>query len=201
MARKGRWKENPTRRSRQHRKRRTRGREDRQRFLIVCEGQETEPQYFRRFRVPGHVQGFGISPSQLVNKALEMKTQDEYDHVWCVFDRDNWGAGEFNGAIQRAVSQGIRVAYSNQAFELWYLLHFHFYQTPMPRKEYQGKLSQLLGYRYRKNATDLYDQLAAKQELAITHAEKLLAQYSLHNPANEDPSTTVHRLVIELNNS
>lgn len=136
-----------------------------------------------------------------MNKALELKAQDEYDYVWCVFDRDNWDAGEFNGAIQRAVSQGIQVAYSNQAFELWYLLHFHFYNTSMPRREYQMKLSQLLGSRYRKNATDLYDQLVAKQDAAVTHAEKLLSHYSLINPASDDPSTTVHRLVMELNNS
>ena len=35
--------------------RKTGFRETAQRFLIVCEGKETEPQYFRAFHVPGDV--------------------------------------------------------------------------------------------------------------------------------------------------
>jgi hypothetical protein len=48
-------------------------REIRQRFLIICEGEKTEPNYFRSFRVPKvviEVQGLGMNPSKLVDKAL-----------------------------------------------------------------------------------------------------------------------------------
>jgi hypothetical protein len=84
-------------------------------FLIVCEGEKTEPNYLGSFRGPAlvvDVRGFGISPRQLVDKALELGEQVAYDQVWCVFDRDDCNAGDFNGALQRAESQGVRVAYS-----------------------------------------------------------------------------------------
>ncbi len=183
-------------------RRRINTREVRQRFLIVCEGQQTEPNYFRSFRVPVlviDVQGFGISPRQLVDEALKLREQGEYDQVWCVFDRDTCNAEDFNGAIQRAQSQEVQVAYSNQAFELWYLLHFHFYNTPMHRKDYTEKLNDLLGRPYHKNAPDMYDRLYSRQDTAIEHAERLLKQYSPHNPATDDPSTKVHSLVQQLN--
>lgn len=77
-----------------------------QRFLIVCEGEKTEPNYFRKFRVPGkvepYVQGIGHVTLSLVKKATELQKQDEYDQVWCVFDRDDCPAQDFNEAIELA---------------------------------------------------------------------------------------------------
>jgi RloB-like protein len=64
-------------------------REVRQRFLIVCEGAKTEPNYFRSFRVPKvviEVRGLGENPSRLVESTKELKKQDDYDQIWCVFD-------------------------------------------------------------------------------------------------------------------
>ena len=173
-----------------------------QRFLILCEGERTEPNYLRMFRGPSSVvdvKGFGVSPAKIVDVAVDLKGQDEYEQVWCVFDRDDHSVGEFNAAVQRAQSQGVRVAYSNQAFELWYLLHFHFYNTPMPRASYSDKLNELLPRPYRKNELQMYDLLLAKQSTAVRNAERLLKQYSPPNPGKDDPSTTVHLLVQELN--
>jgi len=101
----------------------------RQRFLIVCEGEKTEPNYFNSFRVPKdviqiEVKGVGENPSKLVESAKDLKKQEDYDQVWCVFDRDNWLPQDFNNAIQNAENQNFNVAYSNEAFELWYVLHF-----------------------------------------------------------------------------
>ena len=131
-----------------------------QSFLIVCEGSKTEPNYFQGFRVPElvvDVKSPGNSPRKLVNEALRLREQGEYDQVWCVFDRDDCDVGEFNSVIQRAESQGVHVAYSNQAFELWYLLHYHFYNTPMRRVDYADKLSELLSRTYRKNDIHMFD--------------------------------------------
>lgn len=55
-------------------------RDVRQSFLIVCEGEKTEPNYFRSFRVLKKVvevdiQGLGENPSKLVNSARELKEQ------------------------------------------------------------------------------------------------------------------------------
>lgn len=176
----------------------------RQRFLLVCEGARTEPNYFDRLQNYHHipviikVQGLGTSPQRLVEAAERLSREDDYDQVWCVFDRDAWSADEFNSAILTAKHKKIRVAYSNQAFELWYLLHFNFYNTALTRQEYIGRLSKLLGHPYKKNSWQIYDELAARQETAIANAERLLAQYDHPNPAEDDPSTTVHLLVKEL---
>lgn len=174
-----------------------------ERFLIVCEGKKTEPNYFKSFRVPKDVidiYGFGYDPTRLVKKALELKERDgDYDQVWCVFDRDSVPEKNFNAALNLAKKNNIKVAYSNEAFELWYLLHFHFYQTGIPRRDYIKKLSKLLGHKYEKNSDTIYRDLLSKQPTAIKNAKRLLKQYNPRKPAHDNPSTTVHLLVEELN--
>jgi hypothetical protein len=181
-------------------------REVKQRFLIVCEGSKTEPNYFKSFRVPKNVvevdvRGLGEDPSRLVRSAQDLKNKDgdDYDQIWCVFDRDSWTLENFNNAISSATSQGFGVAYSNEAFELWYILHFEYLDTGIPRKDYIHKLSVLLGQKYQKNSETIYDELLARQPTAIRNAKKLLTQYAPPDPANDNPSTTVHLLVQELN--
>ncbi|MEH2463337.1 RloB family protein [Nostoc sp.] len=177
----------------------------RQRFLIVCEGSKTEPNYFRSFRVPKNVaeidvQGVGENPSKLVQSAKELNKQGEYDQVWCVFDRNSWTIEDFNNAIKNAEAHGFKVAYSNEAFELWYVLHFEFLHTGIPRSDYLRKLTSLFGRTYQKNSETIYDELFEKQAIAIKNAENLLKQYNSQIPAKDNPSTTVHLLVKELNN-
>jgi hypothetical protein len=178
--------------------------EVRQRFLIVCEGEKTEPNYFRSFRVPKDVaeidvKGVGENPSKLVNSAKDLKGQEDYDQVWCIFDRDSWTPEDFNNAIRNAENQDFKVAYSNEAFELWYVLHFEFLNTGIPRNDYLQKLSLLLNQNYQKNSEKIYDELFDKQPTAIRNAINLLNQYDPHTPARDNPSTTVHLLVQELN--
>ncbi|MEH2275527.1 MAG: RloB family protein [Nostoc sp.] len=178
-------------------------REVKQRFLIVCEGAKTEPNYFMSFRVPKNVvkvEGLGENPSRLVESAKKLNRQEEYDQVWCVFDRDSWTKENFNNAIKNAKEQGFEVAYSNEAFELWYVLHFEFLNTGIPRSDYMRKLSSLFGRTYQKNSETIYDELFEKQAIAIRNAENLLKQYDPHHiPVTDNPSTTVHLLVKELN--
>ncbi|MGI2905687.1 RloB family protein [Tolypothrix sp. VBCCA 56010] len=190
--------------SRGYNERKVNTREIRQRFLIVCEGEKTEPNYFKSFRVPKNVaevnvQGLGKNPSKLVESAKELNKQDDYDQVWCVFDRNSWTREDFNNAIKNANDQGFKVAYSNEAFELWYVLHFEFINTGIPRSDYLRKLTYLIGRTYQKNSETIYDDLLEKQSIAIRHAENLLKQYDPHIPAEDNPSTTVHLLVQELN--
>jgi hypothetical protein len=45
----------------------------------------------------------------------------------------------------------------------------------------------------------MYEQLLAKQPTAVKNARKLLTQYTPPNPEKDNPSTTVHLLVEELN--
>jgi hypothetical protein len=175
--------------------------EVRQRFLIVCEGKKTEPQYFERFRVPGlviRVEGVGMNTLRLVEEAIKKSNEDEYDQVWCVFDKDDFPIQNFENAIQHARQNNLQVAYSNQAFELWYVLHFEYLNSAIDRSAYMEKLTQYLGYEYKKNDPRIYEALKCRMETAIKNAERLMQQYHPPQPGRDDPSTTVHLLVIEL---
>lgn len=179
-------------------------RDERPRFLIVCEGKCTEPYYFialkneLRVSVDIKIEGLGDNTDSLVERAMELKQSDDFDQVWVVFDRDSFPAGRFNRAIQLAESNGIQVAYSNEAFELWYVLHFEYLQVGLPRKDYVHKLNSYLKRAYQKNSKTMYTDLKAHMDTARRHAAKLLAIYPKPNPEQDNPSTKVHLLIEEL---
>jgi hypothetical protein len=144
------------------------------------------------------VRGTGYNTLSLVREAIKIKDEGDYDQVWCVFDRDSFPVLAFNEAISLAQREGIKVAYSNEAFELWYLLHFDFLNTGISRAAYITLLTERIGRRYEKNSRDMYDTLESRQQIAIENAKRLLKIYSPCRPAEDNPSTTVHLLVIEL---
>ena len=98
-----------------------------------------------------------------------------------------------------AESYGFKVAYSNESFELWYILHFEYLIAGINRKKYIKKLSKVLGEKYKKNSSKMYDILLSKKNTAIKNAKKLFKIHLGLNPADMKPSTTVHLLVEELN--
>ncbi len=185
-------------------------REIKQSFLIVCEGECTEPDYFKAFRLTTATVktiGQAMNTISLVHKAISIRDADKlkrkvYDQCWVVFDKDDFPANDFNMAIKLAESNGFMVAYSNQSFEFWFLLHFNLYRGHIHRNSYADMLSKLLGIEYSKRegfASDLYNSLLSRQAQAIKNAEIVLAEISAGNPAAEESSTTVHLLVSELN--
>lgn len=170
-------------------------------FLIVCEGAKTEPQYFKAFKLPSaEIVGTGKNTRSLVDEAIRLKkASEERDHYWCVFDRDSFPAQEFNAALQKARAAGFEVAYSNEAFEIWYLLHFEFYTTASDRNLYREKLTERLGRPYRKNDPTIFESLRRLLPEAIKYARMLRQSYEpRHNPEKDNPCTSVDRLVVEL---
>ena len=100
----------------------------RKNLLIVSEGVNTEKSYFSQFHIPGinlYCVGKGKSTCRLIEEVsglLRGKYQGySFDEIWVVFDKDD--NGDFKDAIDLAHSLGYHVAYSNQAFEYWLLLH------------------------------------------------------------------------------
>lgn len=185
-------------------------REIKQSFLIVCEGEKTEPDYFKAFRMTAatiKAVGQAMNTMTLVNKAISIREADQkrkrvYDQCWVVFDKDDFPAKDFNQAIQLAEKNGFHVAYSNQAFEYWFLLHFNLYTGAIHRNQYKDMLTKLTGMPYSKSegyGAVMYNFLLSRQQQAISNAETVLAEISHGNPAEEESSTTVHRLVWELN--
>lgn len=185
----------------------------RETFLIVCEGERTEPNYFCKFPIKREIievdiLGEGKNTNSLVLEALRVKNVAEkqgnpYVQVWVVFDRDSFPIQNFQSAIDLCDAHGVKYAVTNEAFELWYLLHFNYYDSAMSRDQYSVKLSQELGKKYEKNQDDIYDLLKDKQEQAINRAKKLRKfQYMMrgfHDYCNSNPMTTVYELIEILN--
>jgi hypothetical protein len=94
----------------------------------------------------------------------------------------------------------------NQAFEVWYVLHFQFFDAKLHRHLVQAKLDELLRTHcdradgYAKNAPGMYEALRPYQSQAIDHAKRLaeshgVAPHGTTTPADANPCTTVFRLV------
>lgn len=102
---------------------------------IICEGKETETLYFKHFRSRNCLVDIIPIPSKhkaaehLVKHAKSLISQADYypkdgDQLWCVFDCDDNKDSELQAAISYSEKHGYKIAYSNPAFEYWYLLHF-----------------------------------------------------------------------------
>lgn len=178
-------------------------------ILILCEGEKTEPNYFKalckdlRIIVSTKIYGIGKNTDSLVQEAINNKEDNysEFEQIWCVFDRDSFPADDFNKAIKDAEKNGIKIAYSNEAFEIWYLLHYNYIDSSLSRKQYSRMLSKRIGEEYKKNSENMYEKIKEKQIDAINNAKKLLKFYNdkkSYNPEKNNPSTTVHCLVEEL---
>lgn len=180
-------------------------REPAKRFLIVSEGKETEPNYFDNFGsswIEIRTAGNKGQWRKVVEAAKDLSDKEgDFDEVWCVFDRDIDGKNPtakdlFNQALTLARSHGLKVAYSIDAFELWFLLHFNFYDTATPRRNYSKLLTAQLGRKYEKNDPLLYRDLLDKQQDALRHARKLhLQTHGGTEDYENDPCTTVYLLV------
>lgn len=187
-------------------------------FLIVCEGEKTEPNYFKALEkklpkdtVELQIEGTGRNTIGLVEHAIKLrdKSYRKYDRVWVVFDKDSFPEENFNGAIIKAASNNLQCAWTNEAFELWFLLHFQFVNTGMSRDEYKAYLEREIKkksgdstYRYTKNdpATFSILETHGNREQATEWAKQLLERCDNDRYATHNPCTRVHELILELSN-
>ncbi len=229
MAKKGKIKAIPKQETEEIRPIRWRG--YKQFFLIVCEDQATEPAYFAQFKeifdkiTPKTIfvkpVGTGKSPKGVVEQAiierekLKAETYKEVDFVWAVFDKDDADKNEttvnnFETAFEIAKKENIHLAYSNEVFELWLLLHLTNVSVinPIPRKEIYNLLETAI-----KNSGTLYENFVythgnanvipiisqiGNEEQAIKKAEKLFELQKDKQIMQANPSTKVYLLVKEL---
>lgn len=179
--------------------------------MIVCEGKNTEPSYFRKFKLTSatiKAIGDGYNTTSLVAQAIMLSKQNFYDQVWCVFDKDQFSANDFNNAITIATANHFGVAYSNQAFEYWLILHFEDHQGGgMNRTEYDKAINNYiksLGITYdgkkSKIITDDFFEIlngfdpvtkSSRISLAISRAKRNYNLLTHSSPATEESSTTV----------
>nr|WP_291943204.1 RloB family protein [Chitinophaga sp.] len=187
---------------------------------MTCEGQ-TEELYFKSFPVLGArvkvINLEGQSKLKLVETTQDIlqNSHETYDEVWCVFDMDvQRGKDEFSdfdNAIQKAKLLKYKVAYSNDAFEIWFYLHYTHSEAQQLRTFYYEELSKKFNLNYTRDGKK-YDfclktyQLLANdtnscQKKAIERAIKLHIDQKDLPYHQQNPVTLVYALVVELNNN
>lgn len=198
-----------------------RKRSDRQRFapelgyyIIVTDAAKTEKHYFEGLRnaLPPELARkltikvyADIVPAELVPFCLkQMATNPQYAEPWIVIDRDE--VAGFDDLVAEAQSHGIRVAWSNQCFEVWMSMYF----GPIIREENAQRCTEhfseaflrATGTSYRKNDERLYAKLFEKgdEEQALRRSAKQFEQVSQDCtlPSAMVPCSTVHELVGEI---
>ena len=182
-----------------------RGNRPLRRFLILCEDTKSAVLYLKRFPVDERVVrvecvGTGMNTDSLMEEAIRRKERARaegapFRDIWVVFDRDSFPAENFDRAFDLVRGHPeITACWSNECFEVWYLLHFGFHQTAIGRVDLCRKLSDFLGKAYDKGDATIYDALSHKIEDALRNADRL----ALCNLRKDNPSTKVHRLIREL---
>lgn len=196
-------------------------------FLIVCEDKKTEPYYFGKFisQFPEHTvflravgtgrSSIGVVEQSLVEKnKLNEESNKIVDEVWVVFDKDDSekSAGNlerFKNAFKKAGELNHKVAYSNEVFELWLLLHLMEVssEVPIQRTDIYQRLNDAVkssslytDFEYRHGNTDIVDVILniGDENAAIIRSQSLLKQMGDRPPIDANPSTTVHILVRRL---
>lgn len=222
-------------------------------FIIFCEDEVCEPIYFKYFETSkikvNPIKNQKNMMTNVINALCHCRennlikdTEDkvcvciEGNHVWCVFDRDKEetlakqlrGNVEFDESVKTARSNGLNLAWSNDAFELWILLHFEdfdlnneefkkrtkyyerlteiFKNIPNPSEDLK-KVLQYAGYSYKDSLKSeknfryiIRPELVKKTKDAIKRAKELEKHYSDLNLSEhkKEPYTRVHHLVEEL---
>ncbi len=176
-------------------------------FLIVCEGKNTEKIYFESFKLTtitikvieiSNKGGNALLFVQSAKKYIDSLTK-KFDNYYLVFDKDQNTDENFNNAIITARKYKLQVVYSNQAFEVWYLLHYQYFIHKLDRKNYKTELTKHLGFTYEKDektCKKIFLHLYPKTSIAIENAKKGFSNIGDHtNPATEESSTNVFYLV------
>lgn len=194
-----------------HRKRAKRDPYDR--VLIVCEGEKSEPIYFKKLRRdfglnPANVviagKKRGLDPKRLVEYAVEEFNKDpDFNHVYCVFDRDKHLT--YDAALEKIRATRLRKGASIHAitsipcFEIWLLLHFTYttrsFSASGNSSDCDLVVSELKRYisDYEKGDKEIFDKVNSKLGDAILGAKRL---ENFHETSGTDnPSSKVYLLV------
>lgn len=194
-------------------------------YLIVCEGEETEPNYFEslKSKLPNEMIGkveivgagantltlLKVADDEIEKRKLEAKPA--YYHVWIVFDRDSFKPSDFDNTIHSVDGRNANqteihwhAAWSNEAFELWYLYHFQqvnggglsrdVFKAHLD--EYLKKPPYSLAGGYQKNSTVMFDLLRPNVAQAIRNAKRAYEGWNASVPYSQrNPATAVYQLV------
>jgi len=198
--------------------------------LIVCEGEKTEPTYFSDLKdhlelsstnivVTGEC---GSSPTSIVDYAIQLyrseeNTGDNFDKVYCVFDKDTHETyqraldkiadanHQVLGEKVNAKPEDIFIATTSApCFEYWLLLHFNYTTAPFLGTGGKSACSRLINELkkympdYQKGDNSIFNQILDSQPQAIAYAVNALRESE--KSGNDNPSTKIHELIEYLKN-
>lgn len=186
-------------------------------ILIVCEGAETEPNYFNSLReylklstVQVKVKERGGAPITVINQAqaqVEKRQQEvregqsnvsAFESICCVLDVENPHENpSFERAIQNADQSGYQLAVSNPAFEFWYILHFEHTTRPFVNA---NEVKQYLQRHIRdyREAMSVFELLVRSTRQAIDRARSIAENHPQGTQRFPNPSTQVYLPVEEM---
>jgi hypothetical protein len=175
------------------------------RFVVITEGQRTEPRYLAELQdhvnavVTIRTEAPNSDPVRLAALAVErlkaarkVQALEKNDEFWCFLDVDDYG-DQIARAREVARNGRVHVAVSNPCFEVWLLAHFRFTSAPLTRPQLAKALADHLpGYSAKSKGFDLgvlpplYSQASANAQRLEAHHE------AAGNERGADPSSEVH---------
>ena len=190
-------------------KRKSNTRKIKDKILIVCEGEKTEPNYFnalkRKFRSQTATididKNSNSAPISVVEYAIKKaeeaeKNEENYDIIYCVIDRDSHK--DFVRALDKIpktkkYGSKFYIILSVPCFEFWLLLHFEdtirsFYAQgeKTPYDSIKPELKKYLPD-YAKNYKD-FSQIITDENLdkAIKSAKQICKQLAIEEPESKE---------------
>jgi hypothetical protein len=156
--------------------------------LIVCEGRETEPNYFHGLRREEYARrhfsirikrGKGGTRLEIAQFAVDQKNRalDDYDEVWCVMDVESPKTrDDMRQALDLLKRTNIKSALSNPAIEVWFLAHFEktgavFLNCDAVQTRLDAHWQKHFRTAYEKADQRVYQRLAQLTDQAIDNAQ------------------------------
>jgi RloB-like protein len=174
----------------------------RESFLIFCEG-ATEVGYFNFFRKRAKLMHGGNALKIVQNSiTYKDKSSKKFDQYWVVFDKDETSHPDFNRAIEIAEANGINVAWGNQAFELWFILHYQDFRRECHRNKYEMMLKEYIPWYYAGGKSEeqgrkLHQHTFSLIPVAIQNARNGFESFDQVMPASQKESCTKLYVLIE----
>jgi len=187
------------------------------RVLIVTEGSETEPTYFKdlcadpdyRLSTVDVDGSCDSNPLSVVEHGLTRFEDDgDYDHLYCVFDRDRHDgfqdAVQWLNDVRDPPEWDVHWTYSVPCFEYWVLLHYkstgrRFNHPDSPCGQVVDEVENYLP-NYGKGMKGLYKKTKDRLETAMDHARQRWSQTKNRGYDDYSPRTKVHELISHLRN-
>ena len=179
-------------------------------FVSQAETHETIRAFFPPgTRSPLHASGIGKALLEYAEEVCRY-APDPFDHVWLVFDKDDFPADEFDRVERECAATSdpactFHALWSNPCFEIWPLLHLRYTTAPMDAAACQKALADSLargfGADYRKNMGGLFALIEPMRQDAEANAARLVRHHEEignDRPSSMNPGTRVAGIFEEL---